>query len=135
MQTLLSHVNMPVSRTVTSGSSGHEGVGQHDVADEARCVVLQQPVHIASAPSADQVVQQGQVLVTQCVPSPASDTIPHVTVRGQYFKPEESIQIEADYTRADCTIIFLTGQTRADADGTFTVDLAPDPQLNAPPAP
>jgi hypothetical protein len=91
--------------------------------------------HTASAPPADQVVQQGQVLVTQCVPSPASDTIPHVTVRGQYFKPEESIQIAADYTRADCTSIFLTGQTRAAADGTFTVDLVPDPQLNAPPPP
>lgn len=91
--------------------------------------------HTMSSPPADQVVQEGQqgMMISRCVPSPTVDTMPRVTVTGQYFKPEELVRIEGNYTRADCTSIVLAGQARADERGSFTVDVAPDPVLNAPP--
>ena len=83
--------------------------------------------HTQSAPHAGQGA--GQV----CVPGPASDTPPRFTISGQRFKPGEAVRIEGQYIAADCIVMVLAGQARADATGAFTVDIEAEPDRGPPP--
>ncbi len=66
------------------------------------------------------------------VDTTADHGVLEVNVRGQYFKPDEAIRIEAHYRGANCANVFLSGASHADAHRSFAVDLAADPELNAP---